>query len=137
EDMSSGTNRSNVLKALKKAGFKNGGIATDGSGYLSDLIKQTGEHKIALVRNGEGFVSPEDVPVIKDLLKNLQPLNNLVKLTTPNLSNVITNNSSPIFNFEKMIDFSGATITGDGASSKIESASNNLINQIMNRVRSL
>lgn len=57
------TEKSQLYKALsgiKGIGFSEGGIG--------ELIKATGEDGIALVRNGEGFVKPEDVDAIKKLL---------------------------------------------------------------------
>ena len=57
------------LKNVK--GFRDGGIA--------HLVKSQGEDGIAMVRNGEGFVRPEDVPEIRKLLKSLPDLNTLVQ----------------------------------------------------------
>lgn len=52
-----------LYKKLVASGFKTGGIAK--------VVKRTGEDGIGLFRNGEGFVSPEHVPQIQELLKNI------------------------------------------------------------------
>lgn len=48
------------LKSIGVQGFKHGGIGR--------LVKANGEDGIAMVRNGEGFISPEHVKQIQDLL---------------------------------------------------------------------
>ena len=67
-----------AYQALKKKygslGFKTGGIGT--------LVKASGEDGIAMVRNGEGFISPENVKDIKDLM-NLVP--DITSFMTPKM----------------------------------------------------
>ena len=63
---------SNLNKFFKDIGFKTGGIAK--------LVKQSGEDGVALVRNGEGFVMPENVKDIRDLMA-----------VTPDLTKLVTN----------------------------------------------
>lgn len=67
-----------AYQALKKKygslGFKTGGIGT--------LVKASGEDGIAMVRNGEGFISPENVKDIKDLM-NLIP--DITSFMTPKM----------------------------------------------------
>lgn len=52
-------------------GFKTGGIAK--------LVRSRGEDGIAMVRNGEGFVQPEHVPAIQELLDTVPLMNNMFK----------------------------------------------------------
>ena len=52
------------LKELGISGFKHGGIG--------QLVKTSGEDGIALVRNGEGFIAPEHVEAVKNLM-NIVP----------------------------------------------------------------
>ena len=65
-------------KAFTNAGFATGGIAK---------IKPVGEDGIAWVRNGEGFVRPEDVQHIRDLMAVTPDLTKLVT-SFSNLPNV-------------------------------------------------
>lgn len=69
-----------LIQALKNVGFSSGGIGK--------IIKASGEDGIALVRNGEGFVMPEHVTAIQDLMDSLPMANhlmdNIVKI--PNLT---------------------------------------------------
>jgi hypothetical protein len=80
-----------MQKALANYGFATGGIAK--------LIPK-GEDGVAFVRNGEGFVRPEDVSNIQDLLKTVPIMydmtNSLLPTnTTPaNINN--TNNTSSV-----------------------------------------
>lgn len=73
-----GIKRSELNSYVKSSAFATGGIAK---------IKPVGEDGIAWVRNGEGFVRPEDVQHIRDLM-DVTP--NLTKLVTSfsNLPNV-------------------------------------------------
>lgn len=65
-----------LLKNLRStAGFSSGGIGK--------LIKATGEDGIALVRNGEGFVRPEDVAQMKEFMNVLPVANNLMDNLIP------------------------------------------------------
>lgn len=68
-------NQSAILMALKQAGFATGGIA-----------KIVGEDGFALVRNGEGFVMPEHVPMIQGLLDMTPKINSYINTTLPNLT---------------------------------------------------
>ena len=65
-------------KAFTNAGFATGGIAK---------IKPVGEDGLAWVRNGEGFVRPEDVQHIRDLMAVTPDLTKLVA-SFSNLPNV-------------------------------------------------
>ena len=60
----------NLYKALKNLGIK--GFKTGGIGQL---VKESGEDGIAMVRNGEGFISPENVDDIKHLLDVVPDIN--------------------------------------------------------------
>ena len=59
-------------KAFANAGFRTGGIAK--------LVKVNGEDGLMMARNGEGFVSPENVQDIRDLMN-----------ITPNLTELVSN----------------------------------------------
>ena len=59
-------------KAFASAGFRTGGIAK--------LVKSNGEDGLMMARNGEGFVSPENVQDIRDLMN-----------ITPNLTELVSN----------------------------------------------
>ena len=59
-------------KAFANAGFRTGGIAK--------LVKANGEDGLMMARNGEGFVSPENVQDIRDLMN-----------ITPNLTELVSN----------------------------------------------
>lgn len=95
--------KKNLLTKLKAASFSKGGIV--------ELVKQTGEDGISLVRRGEGILSQEQVKLLQksipimnhvtqqlDINKNLVPVqrdvSNIVKITSPlvevngNLDNV-------------------------------------------------
>ena len=68
-------------------GFKKGGIAK--------LIKSKGEDGITFVRNGEGFIAPEHVQPIEELVDSAPQLNNAIDIlrnVTPDLSSMIKPN---------------------------------------------
>ena len=67
-------NQDSVLQALKNAGFATGGIA-----------KIVGEDGFALVRNGEGFVMPEVVPVMQNILDSMPKIDAYLNTTLPSL----------------------------------------------------
>ena len=62
------------LKDLGIAGFKRGGIG--------QLVKASGEDGFALVRNGEGFIAPEHVDAIKDLVNIVPDMTQFTKTLT-------------------------------------------------------
>lgn len=96
------SNRTKILNALKKAGFSEGGYVD------ASMIRQTGEHGLALVKHGEPILTVEQGKQFKELINNIQPLNNLVKLSAPDVSNLVTNNNnSPVIQF----NLNGGTIT--------------------------
>ena len=64
-----GIKRSELNSYVKSSAFATGGIAK---------IKPVGEDGIAWVRNGEGFVRPEDVQHIRDLMAVTPDLTKLV-----------------------------------------------------------
>lgn len=68
-----------ILFGLKKSIFMSAGFATGG------IAKAVGEDGIALVRNGEGFVMPEHVPMIQGLLDSVPKIDALINTTLPNL----------------------------------------------------
>ena len=69
---SSGAKTANLNNYVKEAGFRTGGIAK--------LVKANGEDGLMMARNGEGFVSPENVQDIRDLMN-----------ITPNLTELVSN----------------------------------------------
>lgn len=88
------------LKSLGVKGFRHGGIGR--------LIKENGEDGIAMVRNGEGFIAPEDVPQIQSLIDTVPLMNDLTKSLTklpdmshikPILDNINTGNIEAYYNF--------------------------------------
>lgn len=62
------------LKQLKVKGFKRGGIAR--------LIQSEGEDGIAMVRNGEGFIAPEDVSKIQELIQVVPSMTDFIQSMT-------------------------------------------------------
>ena len=70
-------------KVFANAGFRTGGIAK--------LVKANGEDGLMMARNGEGFVSPENVQDIRDLMS-----------ITPNLTELVSN-LTKIPDFKKVI----------------------------------
>lgn len=70
----------NTLAAeLMSGGFATGGIAQLQSG----ILRKTGEDGWVLARNGEGFVRPEDVPAVKELINYVPDMNNLMNNLEP------------------------------------------------------
>lgn len=88
--------KGNLYNILKEYGFAQGGIGK--------AIKLSGEDGIAFVRNGEGFVAPEDVKAIKLLLDTVPVMNDVMDSlsTLPNITDiptVSTNVGDVSFNF--------------------------------------
>ena len=83
-----------VLQALKNAGFATGGI-----------VKAVGEDGIGLVRNGEGFVMPEVVPIMQDILGAMPKIDTFIDTT---LSNLPSNRG----NIEQTIEFGDIYMSG-------------------------
>ena len=65
------------LKSIKFPGFKKGGIAR--------LVKNSGEDGITLARNGEGFIAPEHVQPIQQLVDSVPDINKLTESLANNL----------------------------------------------------
>lgn len=76
--LSTGTSDSDMLEKLKSYGFSTGGIGT--------VVRASGEGGVALVRNGEGFVMPEHVDAIKELLAALPNITTYIRDVTPDYS---------------------------------------------------
>ena len=68
----------NVYQELKKR-FSNLGFS---SGGIGQLIKASGEDGLALVRNGEGFIAPEHVQSIKELVNIVPDITQFTKSLT-------------------------------------------------------
>lgn len=104
----SSENREKIRKALISAGFEKGGIAQISSSNFTKNLTGGIEHGIALVRNGEGFVRPEDVSNIKHLLSVVPNINGFMNNIIPYTSSLTTNqNLAPVINF----NLTGGTIT--------------------------
>ena len=67
--------------------FKTGGIA--------QLVKSNGEDGLMMARNGEGFVSPENVQDIKDLMKVVPDMNKFISSVTETPNIPIARNNQP------------------------------------------
>jgi hypothetical protein len=65
-----------MLLALKSIGFATGGIGK--------LVKASGEDGVAFVRNGEGFVMPENVQDIRNLMEVVPNMTKFVDTFVPN-----------------------------------------------------
>ena len=113
----------------KFTGFSSGGIG--------QLVKSSGEDGFAMVRNGEGFIAPEDVKYIQSLLLSLPALNNISSSVTKGLdTSVIANNtnstkSTNIDTIEVNIDGSGIT---DVESFKNVIKQNSSVRQMINDI---
>lgn len=102
-----GVNNSGIKEALREISHNYGNIKNVGgfkTGGVAQLIKSQGEDGIALVRNGEGLIAPEHVPMLQNLLDITPQLNDLTQ-TLSNLPvvdrNIGTTNVGDIsFNFE-------------------------------------
>lgn len=84
------------FKTHKMAGFKTGGIGR--------LVKASGEDGIAMVRNGEGFVMPEHVPAMQNLLDITPQLDNIVNSVNKNGSGNINNFGGFTFELPNVTD---------------------------------
>lgn len=67
---------------IKVKGFKSGGIGK--------VIKPQDEDGLTWVKNGEGFVAPEDVPHIQELLKTVPAMNDMLQplVSLPTMPNI-------------------------------------------------
>lgn len=116
-------NKDKILAALKDARFSGGGYVN------ANLIKSMGEDGLALVKHGEPILTVEQGKLFKELINNMQPLNNLIKLSSPNLHNIITNNNSaPSLHIENLVNIAG------NADSKTVLALNHTANDIARQV---
>ena len=122
-------NKNLIMEELKRlfsgSTFSKGGIAK--------LPKMMGEDGFALIKNEEPVLTVEQGKLFKELVNNIKPLNNLVKLSTPNLSGITNNNNSPNINIP-------ITIQGNATPSTVSAlnnAGNNIVKQIMDEVRKL
>ena len=68
-----GIKRSELNSYVKSSAFATGGIAK---------IKPVGEDGIAWVRNGEGFIAPEHVEALKDLVNIVPDMTQFTKTLT-------------------------------------------------------
>ena len=98
-----------VFSAFSSAnGFATGGIA-----QASGILKKTGEDGFVLARNGEGFVRPEDVPAIKELMATVPTVNDMMG-NIMSLRNIPTYVKEPsqsvnIGNYQQIIELPDVT----------------------------
>ena len=122
-------NKNLIMEELKRlfsgSTFSKGGIAK--------LPKMMGEDGFALIKNGEPILTVEQGKLFKELVNNIKPLNNLVKLTTPNISNITNKTNSPNINITIPIAGNATPSTV----SALNNAGNNIVKQIMDEVRKL
>jgi hypothetical protein len=83
-------NKNLILEALKKARFSKGGYVD----FSQSTIRGLNEDGIALVKRGEPILTVEQGKLFKELINNIKPLNNLVKLTRPNIENITKTDNS-------------------------------------------
>ena len=97
------TKRDNLKAAY---GFKTGGI-------VKSIANSKGEDGLAYVRDGEGLIMPEHVPLLQDTLENMHNLHNLtdtiVKLSDSDFQKFI-GMSTPIINnhYDSLINVNGS-----------------------------
>ena len=120
-------NKNLILKALKDAKFESGGYID------ASMVRSVGEHGLALVRHGESVLTVEQGKLFRELITNIKPLNNLVKLNSP--ANLMTNNNvSPKFVF----NLNGGTITKDAMpdfNKMVNDATEKVTVELLNMVR--
>lgn len=93
------TDENAILDVLEKLGFQfvrgmtlsSNDIKGFATGGVGTLVKPNGEDGLAWVRNGEGFVSPENVADIQNLMRFVPDMSKFLNVTLPNYDNVIAN----------------------------------------------
>ena len=120
-------NKNLILKALKDAKFESGGYID------ASMVRSVGEHGLALVRHGESVLTVEQGKLFRELITNIKPLNNLVKLNSP-VNHMTNNNVSPKFVF----NLNGGTITKDAMpdfNKMVNDATEKVTVELLNMVR--
>jgi hypothetical protein len=99
----------NLKKLLGGADIK--WVGAFSSGGIAKMVKSNGEDGIAMVRNGEGLIAPENVSQIQELLKAVPIMTNLTDslIKTPDLSNLPVQNIS---SGDITIDLGGIVMNG-------------------------
>lgn len=121
--------KNEILDRLKKAGFSTGGTIgkLNGSGLLSELIKSSGDNVLIPAKTGEGVLTNEQNSAWLKLVPQMNNLSNIFgNLATPNLSNVVTNNtnnSSPVINVT-------IPVSGSITPATATTMGNNIANQV-------
>jgi len=82
-------NKNRILEALKKAGFKKGGMA-----LTKGLINSIGEDAIGLIKNREIILNQTDSKTFQDFVPIMKDFTNQFKSYAPNVPNLTTNKSS-------------------------------------------
>lgn len=119
-----------MVQQLKNRGFSSGGIG--------QIIKRSGEDGIAFVKNGEGFISPEHVPMIQKLLNTIPQLDSLADtmLTLPSVSSLNRNNGVSIqVHYDKLFDVQG-DVTKDTLP-KLETILNMAVDKTVKQLNSI
>jgi DNA repair exonuclease SbcCD ATPase subunit len=89
-------------KKFKEAGFFGGGLV---AAAMNRMVKLSGEDGIAFVRNKEAILNPEQTRDFKQLVHNLQPINNMVDyLIKKSPANLSGNQSNMVFHIDQHID---------------------------------
>jgi hypothetical protein len=113
DSVRSESNQDKILAALKKAGFKTGGVI-----HASDIVSATGEEVAIGANVGEAVITADAVKLLHNINKTasnpamMNAYSNLAK-SASNIANYTTNNnSSPIsINIESLL--SGVTVNSD------------------------
>lgn len=89
-------------KKFKAAGFFDGGLVASA---LNRMVKVSGEDGIALVRNKEAILNPEQAKDFQTLVQNLKPINDMVSyLASKSPANIGGTQNSMIFHIDQHID---------------------------------
>jgi TP901 family phage tail tape measure protein len=135
-------NKNRILAELKKAGFKTGGTVDASnikSSFFKDLIKSVGEDGLALVKHGDEYFTDEKASLVRDLIKNIEPLNNLTKLTTPNIdTSLLTNktSNSVVVKFDSLVNVGNVSSDFD-IISEVKSNASKITEIITKQINSL
>jgi Skp family chaperone for outer membrane proteins len=119
-----------ILEALKDAGFSTGGEVIAKPNRLIRLLTG-GDDALAAVSDGEQIFTKKGSNTLESLLNTVAPkLDSLFKFNTPTVSNLVTNNSSPITLSISVIGDPNPKVVG-----QIKSTGNDLLNQLSNIIR--
>lgn len=87
---------------FKAAGFFDGGLVASA---LNRMVKVSGEDGIALVRNKEAILNPEQAKDFQTLIQNLKPINDMASyLASKSPANIGGTQNSMVFHIDQHID---------------------------------